>query len=188
MRAAIVLLICLVALTPADAQQCPDPALATREARSKSIQEQTDKIAKAINGIEAVTPAQVAYFESEERHLKEDPVKNSARYQAVQNSSAYRAYSIRNSYGTLRGSLARAEVALTVRDQAYFIASGLKDTMDLYCLLESYANFDCDKAGYKIDKSIGSCWNKAMSFVGIFGSQAVLYDALLCAIFEMREP
>jgi hypothetical protein len=95
MRAAIVLLICLVASAPGDAGQCSDPALATREARSKSIQAQTDKIAKEINKVEPISPSQEKYFENEKKRLSADPLNYSDNLKRLETNPFYLAYKTR---------------------------------------------------------------------------------------------
>src|SRR4051812_43257065 len=125
------LLICFLASTPADAQPCSDPALATRDARSKSIQAHTDEIAKEISRVEVVPSAKAEYIDKEMQLGREIPDASSDRFNRVVERPDYHALEVRKHFSSIRNFLSRAEISETVRDQASHLLDALQEYQEL---------------------------------------------------------
>lgn len=177
------LLTCILACTPAEAQPCSDPTLATRPARSKSIQAHTDGIAKEVSKVEVVPSARAEYIDKEMQVGHEKRDASSDRFNRVTERPDYHALEIMKKFSKIRISLNKAEISETVRDQA----SNLLDAMQVYPeLLSSFVEY-CRLDVTRSDRAMTSS-DQNTAMLNIFGGQLFLYNVLRCAIEEMREP
>src|SRR5215212_10468386 len=177
------LLICFLAFTPAEAQPCSDPTLATRPARSKSIQVHTDGIAKEISKVEVVPSARAEYIDKEMQVGQEKRDASSDRFNRVTERPDYHALEIMKQFSSIRSSLGRAALSETVRGQASNLLDALHDYHELWSSFVEYSRLDARRS----DKAMSST-DQSTAMLNLYGGKVFIYNALRCAIDEMREP
>lgn len=183
MRTATSLLICCLAFTPAEAQPCSDPALATRSARSKSIQAHADEIAKQMRKIEVVPSAKAEYIDREMQFGRNTPDASSDRFNRVVEHPDYHALEMRKHFDSIRMSLSRAESAETVADQAFSLLDALQEYPEFWSSFIEYSRLDM----MRTDRAMSSS-DQSTAMLNLNGAKTFIYNALRCAIAEMREP
>jgi hypothetical protein len=177
------LLICFLAFTPAEAQPCSDPTLATRPARSKSIQVHTDGIAKEISKVEVVPSARAEYIDKEMQVGHEKRDASSDRFNRVTERPDFHALEIMKKFSSIRISLNKAEISETVREQASNLLDALQVYPDLWSSFVEYSKLDATRSDRAMTGS-----DRSTAMINIYGGQVFVYNALRCAIEEMREP
>ena len=177
------LLLCFLAFTPAEAQPCSDPALATRPARSKSIQVHTDGIAKEISKVEVVPSARAEYIDKEMQVGHEKRDASSDRFNRVTERPDYHALEIMKRFSSIRISLNKAEISGTVREQASNLLDALQVYPELWSSFVEYSKLDATRSDRAMTGS-----DRSTAMLNIYGGQVFIYNALRCAIEEMREP
>jgi len=142
-----------------------------------------DEIAKEISRVEVVPSAKAEYIDKEMQFGRDSRDASSDRFNRVVERPDYHALEIRKHFSSIRSSLSRAETSETVRGQVSHLLDALQTYPELWSSFIEYSRLDLNRS----DKVMSSA-DQNTARINLYRSKVFIYDALRCAIDEMREP